>query len=364
MPIQKLKIERLRNVDAIVLQNLQQINLFYGQNGSGKTTLLEAIHLLATGRSFRTHIPKHYIQYKAADSLIYAELENARIGMQKQATGEQVMRVNGDQLATQGQLAKLLPVQIIEPQSTDIIDLGSKLRRQMLDWLMFHVEPEFYPIWQSYTKALKQRNALLKLPYQADLKAHLAIWDQILASEGEKIHAFRCKIVAEWQEKIKIELQALLPDMTFTMDYYAGFSTQLGLAQQLEQEIQKDFERKTTQHGVHRADLRFKTELGDAENTCSRGQKKMIIMALRLAQVAMLQAVGKPSIVLLDDLTAELDLQAQQRLITRLAELGSQVFITVLDVRGVQAQLDELGLAYQMFHVEQGQIHQHDVDLI
>ncbi|MBP7880261.1 MAG: AAA family ATPase, partial [Acinetobacter sp.] len=73
MQITRLNIERVRNLKAVALNELQPFNIFYGANGSGKTSILEAIHLLATGRSFRTHIPKHYIQYEAADSIVFAQ---------------------------------------------------------------------------------------------------------------------------------------------------------------------------------------------------------------------------------------------------------------------------------------------------
>src|SRR5690606_19782486 len=124
--------------------------------------VLEAVHLLATGRSFRTHIPKNYIQNNSPDAVVFAQSATDRIGMQKMQSGEQVIKVNGDLVGTQGQLAKILPLQLIDPQSTDIIDHGAKPRRQLLDWLMFHVEPEFYHTWQYYARALKQRNSLLK----------------------------------------------------------------------------------------------------------------------------------------------------------------------------------------------------------
>lgn len=139
MQITRLNIERVRNLKAVALNELQPFNIFYGSNGSGKTSILESIHLLATGRSFRTHIPKHYIQYEADDAIVFAQSASERIGMQKLASGEQLIKVNGDTIATQGQLAKLLPLQHIDPQSTDIIDHGAKPRRQLLDWLMFHV---------------------------------------------------------------------------------------------------------------------------------------------------------------------------------------------------------------------------------
>ena len=196
MQITRLNIERVRNLKTVVLHELQPFNIFYGANGSGKTSVLEAIHLLATGRSFRTHIPKHYIQYEAGDAIVFAQSATERIGMQKLASGEQVIKVNGDTIATQGQLAKLLPLQHIDPQSTDIIDHGAKPRRQLLDWLMFHVEPEFYFAWQYYSRALKQRNSLLKTRRNLTL-ADLEPWNKMLSDYGEMLHSQRVSIVEQ-----------------------------------------------------------------------------------------------------------------------------------------------------------------------
>jgi len=139
MHITRLNIQRVRNLKTVALHELQQFNVFYGQNGSGKTSILEAIHLLATGRSFRTHIPKNYIQNNQSDAIVFAQSLTEKIGMQKLQSGEQLIKVNGDTVATQGQLAKILPLQLIDPLITDIIDHGAKPRRQLLDWLMFHV---------------------------------------------------------------------------------------------------------------------------------------------------------------------------------------------------------------------------------
>ncbi|MAK31168.1 AAA family ATPase, partial [Acinetobacter sp.] len=102
MQITRLNIERVRNLKAVALSGLQPFNIFYGANGSGKTSILEAVHLLATGRSFRTHMPKHYIQQNAQDAIIFAQSLSEKIGMQKLLSGEQLIKVNGDTVATQG----------------------------------------------------------------------------------------------------------------------------------------------------------------------------------------------------------------------------------------------------------------------
>ena len=81
MHISRLNIQRVRNLKTVALHELQPFNVFYGQNGSGKTSILEAIHLLATGRSFRTHMPKNYIQHECSDAMVFAQSANEKIGM-------------------------------------------------------------------------------------------------------------------------------------------------------------------------------------------------------------------------------------------------------------------------------------------
>lgn len=355
MHITRLHIERVRNLQAVALHELQPFNIFYGPNGSGKTSILEAIHLLATGRSFRTHIPKNYIQNHKQDAIMFAQSISEKIGMQKMLSGEQIIKVNGDLIATQGQLAKLLPLQYLEPQSTDIIDYGAKPRRQLLDWLMFHVEPEFFNIWQYYSRALKQRNSLLKANRRLSL-SEVEPWNVMLAEYGEILHRQRATVVERWVGYFNADLQQLLPDLNLQLEYVAGFHAETGLLNDLSNYHDKDLERGYTEYGPHRADLKLKTSLGDADAVLSRGQKKLLIMALKLSQIAMLHDCNKETVVLLDDLTAELDLTAQQRLIKRLSQLGSQVFITTLDQKSVKNHLHDLSISYQMFNVENGQV--------
>ena len=355
MHITRLKIQRVRNLKAVALQELQPFNVFYGENGSGKTSVLEAIHLLATGRSFRTHIPKHYIQNNTEDAVVFAQSATEKIGMQKLISGEQLIKVNGDSIATQGQLAKILPLQLIDPLSTDIIDHGAKPRRQLLDWLMFHVEPDFYHAWQYYSRALKQRNSLLKTKRNMSI-SELEPWNKMLSEYGEILHSQRVEIVEQWKLYLEQDLLKLLPDLKIEMEYTPGFHTEHGLAQDLLQYHQKDLDRRYTEYGPHRADIRLKTPTGDADVVLSRGQKKLLIMALKLSQIAMLHSCNKETVVLLDDVTAELDLTAQQRLLERLSQLGSQVFLTTLDHKSVKKHLHDLEISYQLFNVENGQV--------
>ncbi|ESK36690.1 DNA replication and repair protein recF [Acinetobacter nectaris CIP 110549] len=353
MHFTRLNIERVRNLETVAMQNLQPFTILYGNNGSGKTSVLEAIHLLATGRSFRTHIPKHYIQYKTDNAIVFAQSLEEKLGIQKLISGEQIIKLNGDNVATQGQLAKKIPLQHIDPLSTDIIDHGAKPRRQLLDWLMFHVEPNFYPIWQLYSRALKQRNILLKGQKNIPL-AVLEPWNNLVAEYGEILNSQRYAVVEQWQVFFQQAIQQLLPEVEIQLEYQAGYSLSIGLLQNLINHHVKDSEKRYTEYGPHRADLKLKTAQGDADIVLSRGQKKLLIIALKLSQIAMLHASNMETVVLLDDLTAELDYQAQRRLITRLNELSCQVFLTTLDHKSVEKHLYALSISYQLFNVNNG----------
>lgn len=359
MHLKRLHVERIRNLNRVELPQLQPFNIFYGDNGSGKSSILEAIHLLATGRSFRTNLVKQYIQRGAADGLVYAESIHYRLGLQKLMTGEQIIRLNGDSVATQSELARLLPVQLIDPDSVSLLDTGSKPRRQLLDWLMFHVEPEFHSMWLRYQRALKQRNNLLKNSYgeRTLWLQNIQSWEHALAEYGELIHGLREKVMQQWQPLFQQYCIMLLPDIPISLDYVAGFDAEQGLLHSLDQHRIRDTERATTQHGPHRSDLRLKTPLGIADEVLSRGQKKLLVVALKLSQIHMLQDLEKETVVLLDDFSAELDDTAQGRLLSTLVSLNSQVFMTILHGSAIKNMQDRLDFStVAVFEVSNGQL--------
>lgn len=350
MHLERVRIERLRNIINLDMPFLAPLNIIHGANGSGKSSVIEALHLLATGRSFRTANPKHYIQYHSPDALIYAESKNNRLGLNKASDNQATVRLNGETV-NQSEIARILPVQLINPENMDLLESGSKPRRQLLDWLMFHVEHEFHGLWLRYQRALKQRNALLKTSSSA---AELLVWEQEMANTGAQIHLIRKRVSEEWSVLFADIVQELLPSQTISIEYLAGYDLEVGLLQTLIDSRIRDKERGHSLHGSHRADLRFRTAHGTAEQTLSRGQKKMLILALKLSQIKMLYAKGCASVVLLDDMTAELDGSAQARLIALLNALNSQIFMTTVDLAAVQLVLKEVAFQTSFFHLQDG----------
>src|SRR5687768_16690407 len=166
MHITRLEIARLRRFDAVHLAPGPGLNLLVGDNGAGKTSVLEAIHLMGYGRSFRGRARDGLVR-QGADALeVFVEWPEGagrarRAGLRHSGQDWQG-RLDGEPVAQLGDLCAALAVVTFEPGSHALLGGGSEPRRRLLDWGLFHVEPEFLNLWRRYARALKQRNALLK----------------------------------------------------------------------------------------------------------------------------------------------------------------------------------------------------------
>ena len=253
---------------------------------------------------------------------------------------------------------------------------GSQARREMLDWLGFHVEPSFHPNWLSYQRLLKQRNSLLKQNFgNASLTSlqqqELSAWDYQLSQHAEKIHQARAHIIEQWQPHFLAQVQKFLPHYAekLRLRYTPGFDTEVGLATTLANRLASDIELGYTRMGCHRADINVVLDLVHtdeaghkhkqtllATDMLSRGEKKLLVMALRLSQLPLLNQVDKVPLVLVDDITAELDNDALMLLLTGLKQVNSQLFITSLTQDIVESIQKIWQDNIKLFHVEQGSV--------
>lgn len=378
MQIIELTIHHFRNLHTIALQP-SSCNVVLGQNGSGKTSLLESIYLLSRGKSFRHHQPRHYIEHGFSDTTVFARLnDDQTVAIAKSQEATTQLRLNGQSLVTQSPLAQLLPTLLLEPVSLAQLEDGSQARREMLDWLGFHVEPSFHPNWLSYQRLLKQRNSLLKQNFgNASLTSlqqqELSAWDYQLSQHAEKIHQARADIIEQWHPHFLAQVQKFLPQYAekLRLRYTPGFDTEVGLATTLANRLASDIELGYTRMGCHRADINVVLDLVHtdaaghkhkqtllATDMLSRGEKKLLVMALRLSQLPLLNQVDKVPLVLVDDITAELDSDALMLLLTGLKQVNSQLFITSLTQDIVESIQKIWQDNVKLFHVVQGSVTQ------
>ena len=352
--LNRLDIQNFRNLKAASLQPTAGFNVFYGENGSGKTSLLEAIYFMSHGRSFRTTLLSRIIQEDQGEFNLFAEItEDAsqKLGLSRHRDGSAKMRLNGKNLSSSADIAKILPVILFHPESFDLLTSGSRARRQLLDWGVFYTQSAFFKTWQDVKKCVEQRNAMLKTAPSA---AMMASWNHGLSQAGELLDSLRAQYVEALNPLLQELLQDFLPGFALTLSYHRGWPKDQSLLETLQAHFAADLKAGHTLQGPHRADLRLKIQHVPAEEVLSRWQQKLLICALKIAQGRLLQSqTGRAPLYLLDDLASELDNKNRVLLLNQLKNLQAQVFLTSIEAQFLVQYLPELT---RVFLIDQGTV--------
>ena len=356
MALLKLDVLSVRNIQSASISPSPAINLITGANASGKSSLLEAVFILGRGRSFRTTQIKQAIAFDQPRLVISAQ--SSQQGGSVSTLGIQIdtkqCQIRIDQEDRQkADLAYALPVQLIHPKSYRLLDSGPQIRREFLDWGIFNQNKNFLPCWRKFNKVLQQRNALLKSRQVKQISA----WDKELVEHGHVINEFRLAYLANLQP-VFLELASHFTNQEdVDLRFLSGWDDSQSLEFILGSDLERDLRYGFTHSGPHRADFQTYLNKRLARDYLSRGQQKLLVLALLLAQVALLNQEN-PNVccILIDDLTAELDAGNRAKLLEYLADLGCQVFISSTDLTDFG---DLSGLEnYKKFHVERGSVKQ------
>lgn len=360
MLVQRLSVRHFRNLQALDLQFSPSINLIYGANGSGKTSLLEAIATLSLARSFRTHKFRNLVQTGETAFTVFGRLLDEEggtlpVGIQRSLSGEVVIKRGGERCYSAAELSRLLPLRIIDGHSFQLLEGAAGLRRQYLDWLVFHVEPSFLQVWRDYEKCLKQRNVLLR--HGKIDRLSLGPWDDKLARLGERITELRLGVFESLRPLMAELLGETVQAWGLEMRFAAGWDQAQSLAELLNETRQRDGDLGYTRQGPHRSDLKLLVEKRPAVDVLSRGQQKLVICALLVAQGQLLRRrTGRRTVYLIDDLPAELDESLRSRVARWLAGMNSQVFVTGIEARSLRQAWPEDEGEIAMFHVKHGTV--------
>ncbi len=336
MGIQSLSITQFRNLSSLRFDLSPAINVFHGVNGSGKTSVLEAVHLLSLARSFRTTHFKHYLQHEQDSCILFAEVESLGtqqalpVGVRRSRSGELQIRIAGADIDSVATLAELLPVQLINSDTFLLLEGSPSVRRQFLDWGSFHLENQFLSVWKGVKRIIKQRNTLLKHD-KIDGQMREA-WDTEFVRLAEQLDSFRSSYVEALIPCFEMVLKELLSIDGLSLQYYRGWDRKRHFNEVLAEGFDRDLQSGFSHSGPQRADLRIKINGHPAAEILSRGQQKMVVSALKVAQGRLLKEfTGRDCLYLIDDLPAELDEQHRQRLCQLLVDMQSQLLVTCVD---------------------------------
>ncbi|MDG4868435.1 DNA replication and repair protein RecF [Guyparkeria sp. 1SP6A2] len=336
----QLQVERFRNIESARLEPAPGINLISGANGAGKTSLLEAIHTLSLGRSFRGNNPGDLIRHGADGFLVRAGLREGLSERDHQLAlfrdrKTLTLRIDQENVARLSELARLLPVLALHPQSDDLILGSPDHRRRFLDRIGFYALPEFHQCHRDFQRALRQRNALLRRGRREKT------WDDLYLQTATRLESARRQVLEELKRRIERLAPRILPESRLTLRYLPGYRQDVDLAQAIEQGGQRELEMQSTLFGPHRADLKIGIDEHEARQVASRGQIKMLVVLLHVAVLDLWQAVRhEPAVVLFDDLASELDRDNRRRVLDFLARSGHQAFVSVISPTAIDADGD------------------------
>ncbi len=329
--LDELILVDFRNIHRSTIEPSPRFNIVSGRNGMGKTNLLESIYIIGSMRSFRHSRRVDMVRRGAKETSIRGRFGDVCAGMMCEITmgheGRQV-KIDGKNVHLDGRYFHALPMVIFHPGNLTIVQGGPDARRRFLDRALFQAEISYQEAYRSYGKALANRNRILKTrPLD---KRVLDSFDEQLASHGARIVMMRERLVIsmtplfeEAMDRIGGEGQSR---MAYRPKVEGGFDE---IMSALRDAVEKDTAMGYTTVGPHADDLVFEVKGSDARRFASQGQQRTVVLAAKIAETGSLEkSTGRTPLLLLDDVSSELDRDRNRHLFGFLAGLGGQVFIT------------------------------------
>ena len=352
--LRELRIQNFRNLRAVELKFESQVTVIEGHNGSGKTSLLDAIHLLGTGKPFSGGSATDFVSRGATETIVSGEVLGSgllvRLGVEKSRSGT-ICRANGASVRSASSLMSFLPVVSLDAQSYQMVSNSPAYRRALLDRTLFHVEPDYLELFKKFHRAMQHRNEALR---QVQHKSDLEFWDEEFCTFGSAVDEKRQRCVSALNNFLSaMEPWAGAGTGTLRLDYRSGWRSGISLSDALKESVERERQWEMTVVGPQRGELRVTVDGSAARQRVSRGQAKRIACFLVAAQLSLLEeASGLEPVLLIDDMSAELDRDAQRVVLETLVNGRRQTFLTAIDYDSLAKGLC-LDNA-QRFHVEHG----------
>jgi len=374
MYLKHLHLRHYRNFSEQPVHFHAPKTILVGDNAQGKSNLLEAVEMLATLRSHRATRDRELVRDGEPVGLIEADLEREMGTLSLQITlrssGRRTVAINQEALRRQFDFLGIINAVQFSSLDLDLVRGGPSERRAWLDTLLIQLEPVYAYILQQYTKVLRQRNALLKRLKSDEADAdiangdatQLAVWDAQLAATGTRVIRRRARalqrlapLAEQWHQAISGKTEQLTiqyaPNVPLEEDDPARI--QRAFLSKLQERAIAEQHQGTSLVGPHRDEVEFLINETPARQYGSQGQQRTLVLALKLAELKLIEAiVGEPPLLLLDDVLAELDLKRQNQLLDAIQD-RFQTIITTTHLGAFDAQWVK---SSQVLRVEAGHI--------
>jgi DNA replication and repair protein RecF len=353
MYLKNLRLRSFRNYAERQIEFTARKTILVGNNAQGKSNLLEAVELLASLKSHRTTRDRELVLDSASAGQIEATVERAygtsQLSIIFRKQGRRTVAVNKETLRRQLDFLGVLNAVQFSSLDLDLVRGAPDSRRSWLDDLLIQLEPVYSSILQQYDRVLRQRNALLKkvraereAPESStviinDYEPELRLWDEQLAAAGSRVTRRRARVIARlapiarsWHQRIsgneQLEIN-YLPNVEWSED--DPIKVQQAFLDKIEQRrIAEQYQGKTVV-GTHRDEIEFTIDQTPARYYGSQGQQRTLVLALKLAELKLIEeVVGEPPLLLLDDVLAELDPNRQKQLLAVIGDRFQTIITT------------------------------------
>jgi DNA replication and repair protein RecF len=344
MKLERIQIHSFRNILDAELSFCERFNIIVGKNAQGKTNLLESIFLLGTMKSFRMARNGDLISYGAPLSLLKGlgarDGVSREISLSIRESGKKAF-IDGKPVIRLSDFFGNLNMVVFSPEDISMARGMPDVRRRYLDRAVFSGDTGYLTIHHEYSRILKNRNALLRLGERDGLDA----WTERMADAGARLMVKRESFTAEigtllrefyqgiagtgHEALIRYRSRIMTPDRSLN-------SMRAALKEVLENRIADELRRGTSLAGPHRDDLEFILNGKPLNHHGSQGEQRSFILALKMAEIEYLKRRwGNPPLLLLDDMTSELDRDRNGNFMGFLKEKDMQVFITTTSLDNI-----------------------------
>lgn len=345
MIIKKLSIKSFRNISSFEYEPGPLVNLITGNNGHGKTNLIEAIYLLSCAKSFRVHQHKHLIGWGLENSFIGCALEDnsGDMGLSVLLTPEnKQLEVNNLKIKNITDfIGKLISVLFV-PNDLYLIKSNPSARREFIDKHIFDLRPGYLENVIHCYKAIKQKQFLLS-KNMCDYD-EIYSWNNVIAKYSVTVMDYRRWFYQKLEEKLP-EIYQKFSNDNCELNIEANSSleeekTEGEILTRLQTEINREINQRRCIVGPHRDDIKFLLDGKDAKIFASQGQTRSIVLSLKLCIIELIEEIREEKpVILLDDMSSELDGERNKLFLKALIEKERQIFITTTADSGLYSNL-------------------------
>ena len=377
MILEKLSLINYKNIREATLELSPKINCMIGRNGVGKTNILDAVYFLSFCHSASNPVDSALIRHDedflflegtysdnpasviSHSSLPTPHFSTISCGM-KRGSKKHFRRDKKDYRRLSEHIG-LIPLVMVSPADTLLIDGGSEERRRLMDMVISQYDHTYMEAVTRYNKALQQRNAMLKQEEEPDPEI-IGLWEEQMAFEGERIYQRRQSFVSELTPIFQHYYERISGNREQVAIEYVSHCQRGPLLEVIRRDRQKDRIMGYSLHGTHRDDLVFSLGGHPIRREGSQGQHKTFVIALKLAQFDFLKRTngGNTPILLLDDIFDKLDSSRVEEIVKLVAgEEFGQIFITDTNREHLDQILAASSHDYKIFFVEDGEVTSH-----